>query len=96
MQTHVIDLKMRSILLDCSVIHLPQILIGASSSSRMGCEINISLERWQSSLISASVSYTGLPGLEPRTSSSRSIIPSTSNSAMFISFDNFLLSACSF
>lgn len=45
----------------------PQILSGASSSSRMGCERKISRDFKHNPRISDSVSWTFFPGLEPRT-----------------------------
>lgn len=55
-------------------------LIGASSSSRIGWEMNISRALVQRYRISASSSWTCLPGRLPRTSRSRSIIESKSTS----------------
>lgn len=55
-------------------------LIGASSSSRMGWEMKISRALVQRYRISASSSWTCLPGRLPRTSRSRSIIESKSTS----------------
>ena len=54
----------------------PQIFIGASSSSKFGCPMKISLAVRQSCRISCSVSCTCLPGLPLRTSSSLSMISS--------------------
>lgn len=45
----------------------PQIFSGASNSSRIGCERKISRDFRQSPRISDSVSWTFLPGREPRT-----------------------------
>ena len=45
----------------------PQILIGASSSSRIGWLIKISLAFVHKYLISYSASWTGFPGRLPRT-----------------------------
>lgn len=53
-------------------------LIGASSSRRMGCEMKISRALVQRYRISASRSWTCLPGLLPRTSRRRSITLSRS------------------
>lgn len=47
--------------------NLPQIFNGASSSNRIGWDRNISLDFRHRFLISASVSWTFLPGLPPRT-----------------------------
>ena len=57
-------------------MHLPQILMGASSSSRLGCCIKISFDSRHNRLISCSVSCTCLPGRPFLTSKSRSIISS--------------------
>ena len=46
---------------------LPQIFKGASNSSNMGCDRNISLDFRHSPLISFSESCTFFPGREPRT-----------------------------
>ena len=46
---------------------LPQIFKGASNSSNMGCDKNISLDFRHSPLISFSESCTFFPGREPRT-----------------------------
>ena len=54
--------------------------IGASSSSRIGCEMKISRALVQRNRISVSRSWTCLPGLLPRTSSSLSMIESKSTS----------------
>lgn len=51
--------------------------MGASSSRRLGCARNISLEATQSWRTSASLSWTCLPGRPLRTSSSRAIISSS-------------------
>ena len=48
-------------------VYSPQILSGASSSRRIGWLKNISRDFRHSPLISASVSCTFFPGLEPRT-----------------------------
>lgn len=48
----------------------PQIFSGASNSSRIGCERKISRDFRQSPRISDSVSWTFLPGREPRTGES--------------------------
>lgn len=56
----------------------PQILIGASSSNKFGCDKNISRLLRHNPLISFSVSCTFLPGREPRTSNRRSMMLSTS------------------
>lgn len=50
---------------------LPQIFNGASNSSRMGCERNISRDFMHRPLISFSVSCTFLPGFEPRTANAQ-------------------------
>ena len=47
----------------------PQILRGASNSNKIGWLRKISLDFKQSPLTSASVNWTFLPGLEPRTTS---------------------------
>ena len=47
--------------------NLPQIFNGASSSSRMGCCRNISLDFKQSPRTSASVIWTDFPGRHPLT-----------------------------
>lgn len=60
-----------------SVKGIPQILIGASSSSKLGWRRKISLEATQSCLISDSESWTCLPGLPDRTSVSLLIISSS-------------------
>jgi hypothetical protein len=54
--------------------------IGASSSNRIGWEMKISRALVQRYRISASSSWTCLPGLLPRTSSRRSIMESKSTS----------------
>lgn len=46
---------------------LPHILSGASSSSNIGCDKNISRDFKHNPRISDSVSCTFFPGLEPRT-----------------------------
>ena len=56
-----------SVIVTWSVSHLPHILRGASSSSRMGWLRNNSLDLRHSPLISPSVSCTFFPGLEPLT-----------------------------
>lgn len=55
-------------------------LMGASSSSRMGCEMKISRALVQRYLISVSSSCTCLPGRLPLTSRSRSMMESRSTS----------------
>ena len=57
---------------------LPQIFRGASSSSKTGCDMKMSRDLRHNPMTSASVSTTDLPGLAPRTSSSRSMMESTS------------------
>ena len=59
-------------------LSLPQILMGASSSSRTGWEMKISRDLMQSQRISFSVKFTCLPGRAPRTDRSCSMIWSTS------------------
>ena len=59
----------------------PQILRGASSSRRMGWLKKISLDFIHSPRISASVSWTFFPGLEPRTE--------RQETALKLSSDNF-------
>lgn len=54
---------------------IPQILMGASSSNKLGCCKKISLETTQSCRISESDSWTSFPA-RPRTSKSRLIISS--------------------
>lgn len=61
--------------------HAPQIFIGASSSSRLGCDMKISFAVTHSSLISGSDSCTCFPGRPFRTSSRRSIISSMAGSS---------------
>ena len=48
-------------------MYLPHILSGASSSSNIGCDKNISRDFKHNPRISDSVSCTFFPGLEPRT-----------------------------
>jgi hypothetical protein len=62
----------------------PQILSGASSSSKTGCERKISRDLRQRPRTSASVICTGFPGRHPRTSSNLVIKLSTSNSTSAI------------
>lgn len=62
--------------------HSPQILMGASSSSRLGWDMKVSLAVKHSSLISFSESCTCLPGLPFRTSSRRSMMSSTAAVSM--------------
>jgi hypothetical protein len=62
---------------------VPQILMGASSSSRMGWEMKISRAFMQRLRISWAPSWTCLPGRLPRTSKSLSIMLSTSMSPIF-------------
>jgi hypothetical protein len=50
-----------------AVTHEPQILIGASNSSKIGWLMNISRAFVHKYLISYSCSWTGLPGRFPRT-----------------------------
>lgn len=57
--------------------------MGASSSSKMGCEMKISRAFMHRPRISVSKSCTCLPGRLPRTSSRRVIILSTSRSPIF-------------
>ena len=52
---------------DGTTNYLPQILIGASSSSRIGWLMKISLAFVHKYLISYSASWTGFPGRLPRT-----------------------------
>jgi hypothetical protein len=59
-------------------------LIGASSSSRMGCEMKISRALVHRKRISVSSSWTCLPGLLPLTSRSLSMIESRSTSVSAI------------
>ena len=54
-----------------TINYLPQILIGASSSSRIGWLIKISLAFVHKYLISYSASWTGFPGRLPRTKSTK-------------------------
>lgn len=63
---------------------LPQILMGASSSRRLGCCRKISLDFKQSLLISDSDSCTCFPGL-PLTSSNRLIISSSATESIWFS-----------
>jgi hypothetical protein len=56
------------------VTNIPQILIGASSSSKTGWLVKTSLARIQSHLISFSERLTCRPGLAPRTERSCSIM----------------------
>jgi hypothetical protein len=63
-------------------MHLPQILMGASSSRSTGCWIKISLALMHSHRISVSVRFTCRPGRAPLTLSSCSMILSTSISFM--------------
>jgi len=58
--------------------------MGASSSSRMGCEMKISRALVHRKRISVSKSCTCLPGLLPRTSKSRSMMESKSTSCSAI------------
>lgn len=51
----------------CYLIYIPHILSGASSSSKIGCDKNISRDFKHNPRISDSVSCTFFPGLEPRT-----------------------------
>lgn len=60
--------------------HIPQILIGASSSNNTGCWMKISRDFVHSHFISFSVKFTCLPGLAPLTANSCSITLSTSTS----------------
>jgi len=62
--------------------NIPQILIGASSSSKLGCWRKISLEAEQSCLISASDNWTCFPGRDNRTSVSRRIMSSSTASSI--------------
>jgi hypothetical protein len=62
----------------------PQILSGASSSSRTGCDRKISRDLRHRPRTSASVICTGFPGRHPRTSSNLVIKLSTSNSTSAI------------
>jgi len=62
--------------------NIPQILIGASSSSKLGCWRKISLEAEQSCLISASDNWTCFPGRDNRTSVSRRIMSSSTVSSI--------------
>ena len=55
----------------------PQILSGASSSRRMGCERKISRDLRHSPRISFSVSWTFLPGRDPRTAKKRGKLTTT-------------------
>lgn len=61
---------------------IPQILMGASSSRRLGWLIKISRDATQSCLISDSVSCTSFPGFEDRTSISFSIILSNTTGSI--------------
>lgn len=49
------------------LLYLPQIFSGASNSRRIGCDRNISRDFKHKPRISASVSWTFLPGRAPRT-----------------------------
>ena len=66
---------------------VPQILMGASSSNKLGCCKKISLEMRQSWRISDSDSCTCFPG-RPRTSRSRLIMPSKSDWSMTFLFSS--------
>lgn len=61
---------------------IPQILMGASSSSKLGCWRKMSLEATQSCLISDSDSWTCFPGRANRTSVSRRIMSSSTASSI--------------
>lgn len=63
-------------------MYIPQILIGASSSSKLGCWRKISLEAKHNCLISASESWTCFPGRANRTSVSRRIMSSSTASSI--------------
>lgn len=65
--------------------------MGASSSSRMGCEMKISRALVHRYLISVSNSCTCLPGLLPRTSNSLSMIESRSISVSAIAVARYWL-----
>lgn len=54
----------------------PQILSGASNSSNIGCDKNISRDFKHSPLISISVNCTFIPGFSPRTENKRKHITS--------------------
>ncbi len=58
-------------------VNAPQILMGASSSSKLGCDMKISFAVRHRCLISCSVSCTCLPGRLCRTSRSRSMTSSS-------------------
>lgn len=66
--------------------------MGASSSSKTGCWLKISLDLMQSQRISFSVKFTCLPGLAPLTESNCSIMLSTSMS--FKSAILYILTSC--
>jgi hypothetical protein len=72
--------------------NLPQILSGASSSSRMGCERKISLDFRQRPRISFSVNWTFLPGRAPRTEKDKIWI--TSSLTILIWFKKCKSSKC--
>lgn len=58
-------------------LNLPHILSGASNSSSIGCDKNISRDFRHSPRISASVNWTFLPGLDPRTEKKSKLIKIT-------------------
>lgn len=58
--------------------YIPQTFNGASNSNKIGYDIKISLDLIHRPLISYSVKFTYLPGLEPLTVNNFSIIASTS------------------
>src|SRR5690606_31426747 len=60
----------------------PQILIGASSSNKTGCDMKISLALVQSILISPSATASSCPGAAPLRESSCSIAASPSSSRL--------------
>ena len=73
---------------------LPHILSGASSSRRIGCDKKISLDLRHKPRISPSVSWTFLPGREPRTEKKRN-----KNFLIWINdtfHHDFRVQACSF
>ena len=70
--------------------NLPQIFNGASSSSKMGCDKNISLDLRHNPLISFSESCTFFPGREPRTENKIVIFDFTYEGYKIISHNIFL------
>ena len=75
-------------------IVLPQIFSGASSSRRIGWLRKISRDLMQSPRISASVSWTFLPGREPRTGRRFVFVYFTATAAANLRVDEILCCRC--